>query len=247
MAGLSRTRSIGILHPRENFGATANLAINGAELVIDCHGCSTVALDLRGTFVANIELQGSCDGTNYELIPIRSRRGGAYGALVSNTAGLYVGECAGYEKVRARLIAYTSGVCVTSLIASNAVLDQSLMGAVTPLSVTATGAAGAAVTLTLPSPGAGLRQYVTYLRLVRFASAALVAAAAPVVVTTTNMSGALAFTLPADAAAQGTLSPYSEDYALPVAASAQNTNTTFVLPATPSVIWRATAGYYVAP
>jgi hypothetical protein len=117
----------------------------------------------------------------------------------------------------------------------------------TPLLGTITAAVSTAATLTLASPGAGLRHYITYLRIVKFASTALTAAAAPVVVTTTNIPGSLAFTLPADAAPQGSVFAYQEDFSYPLATSAQNTATTIVAPLTTGVIWRITAGYYVAP
>ena len=51
----------------------------------------------------------------------------------------------------------------------------------------------------------------------------------------------------ADAAAAGSLFPWREDFAYAIAASAQNTAVTIVCPATTSVIWRVTSGYYVAP
>jgi hypothetical protein len=41
--------------------------------------------------------------------------------------------------------------------------------------------------------------------------------------------------------------PWREDFAYPVSTVAQNTATTIVCPATVGVIWRITAGYYVAP
>lgn len=49
------------------------------------------------------------------------------------------------------------------------------------------------------------------------------------------------------AAAQGSIDRWREDFAYPIAASAQNAATTIVCPATTNVIWRVTAGYYVAP
>jgi hypothetical protein len=51
----------------------------------------------------------------------------------------------------------------------------------------------------------------------------------------------------ADAALQGTTFTLREDFAYPIAASAQATATTIVCPATANVIWRVTAGFYVAP
>lgn len=249
MAKLSRERVGGVnVHPRENFGNVGVVlgAVN-AETIIDCHGCATVALDLRGTFSLTVEVSGTCDGTNWELIPVRSRRGGLYLVAVAGTAaGLWVAECAGYEKVRARVTAYTSGSAVATLIASNAILDQMINGAVTTSLITATAAAGAALTLTLPATGAGLRQYLTYLRIVKFAAAALTAAATPVLVTTTNIPGSLVFSLPADAAAQGSVFTFQEDFSFPLAGTLQNTAMTIVMPVVTGVLWRASAGYYVA-
>jgi len=126
-------------------------------------------------------------------------------------------------------------------------INTTFAGAVTTGIGTATGASGAVVTLTLTSPGAGLRHYVTYVSINRYAAALLTASATPVVVTTTNFPGALAFTFPADAAALGTLFQLQEDFTYPIASSALATNTTIVCPATTGVIWRVSAGFYVAP
>jgi hypothetical protein len=133
-------------------------------------------------------------------------------------------------------------------MSSNAIFDDfARFGAVTPSAATAVGAAAAAVTLTLAAPGVGLRHYLTYLSMNRFAAAALTAAAVPVTVTTTNLPGTLAFSFAADAALQGTLDRWREDFSYPVMTVAQNTATTIVCPATTGVIWRVTAGFFVAP
>jgi hypothetical protein len=75
----------------------------------------------------------------------------------------------------------------------------------------------------------------------------LTAAAAPVTVTTTNLPGTLAFSFAAEALPQGQIDRWREDFSYPLAAAAQATATTIVAPATTNVIWRVTAGYYVAP
>ncbi len=168
-------------------------------------------------------------------------------AVVGTAAGTWVGMCAGYRQVRARVTAYTSGSATTFLAVDNAPYDNLMWGPVTSGIGTTVGTAGAATTLTLASPGAGLRHYITYLAINRFATALLTAAAAPVTVTTTNLPGTLAFSFAADAAAQGTLDRWREDFAFPVATNAQGTATTIVCPATTNVIWRVTAGFYVAP
>lgn len=247
MAKLSRNLSVGLIDPRENLFITGTLGALNAEVQSDCDGASTVSLDLRGTFVATVQVQGTVDGTNWVLIPIRNSVGGAYSAGAT-AAGVFMGACFGYRKVRAIATAYTSGAATTVLMASNAMFDDFARNAgITPLLVTATGAASAAVTLTLPAPGAGLRQYLTYLRITRFASALLTAAATPVLVTTTGLPGTPVFSLPAEAAAQGTVFAYQEDFVYPLAASAQNATLTVVCPVTTGVIWRVTGGYFVAP
>ncbi len=238
------------LHPRENLFVTGNLGALNAEIVEPCDGSSTVALDLRGTFNLTVEVSGSVDGVNWTLIPLRPVNAAsvAYVAAVAGTAaGTWVGKCGAFRLIRARVTAYTSGAAAATLSASTALLDDTLQGTITNSVGTILGTAGAATTLTLTAPGAGLRHYLTYLSINRFATALLTAGAAPVAVTTTNLPGSLAFSFAADAAAQGTLDRWREDFAYPIAASAQNTATTIVCPATTGVIWRVTAGFYVAP
>ena len=250
MAKLSRNLTADTMHPRENLFVVGNLGTLNAEILLDCDGATTVALDLRGTFNMVVEVSGSIDGVNFTPIPVRpvNMASVAYVAAISgSTAGLWAGKCSLYRKLRARVTTWTSGLAVGTLMVSNAPLDDTLQGIVTPAIVTAVGASGAAVTLTLPAPGVGLRQYLTYLAINRFAAAALTAAAAPVTVTTTNLPGTLAFSFAADAALQGTLDRWREDFAYPIPANAQNTATTIVCPATPNVIWRVTGGYYIAP
>lgn len=251
MAKISRDLSVGTLHPRENIFADGILGALNAEIIIAADGCSSLSLDLRGTFSMTIEVSGSVDGTNWTLIPVRPLNLAALAyvaAVTGTTAGIWVGKCAPFRFIRARCTAYTSGSAVVTLCGDTAPLDDSLQGMVTPVLATAVGASAAAVTLTIASPGAGLRHYLTYLRVSRYAAAVLTASATPVTITTTNIPGALAFTCEADAAALGTRATVvSEDFAYPLAVSAQATATTIVCPGTTGVIWRVTAGYYAAP
>lgn len=254
MAKLSRDLSTPVggqstLHPRESLFVSGLLGALNAEVVTAVDGCSTVSIDLRGTFSLTVQLQGSVDGANWVVIPVRSALGGANLASIAGTvSGVWIGSCAGFRLVRAIVTAYTSGGAQATLCASNAYADPFLSaGNITSNITTATGAAAAGVTLTIAAPGVGLRHYLTYLRIVRFATAVLTPAATPVLVTTTNLPGAPVFSFPADAAAQGTVFSFQEDFNFPVAAAAQNTATTIVCPATTSVIWRVTAGHFVAP
>lgn len=252
MAKLSRDLSAGTLHPRELITGSGTLATAGSEVIIACDGCASVTLDLRGSFALSIEVAGTVDGSNWVAIPVRVFTHGSASpaymvATPASQAGVYVGSCLGFRQVRTRCAAYTSGSATVVLAASIAALDQSLAGQVSPLAATNTGASGTAVTLTLGSPGIGLRHYLTQLEITRSAAAALTAGAAPTVVTTTNLPGTLAFTFGADAAAQGVDKMVLRDFAYPLAASAQNAATTVVCPATTGVIWRVSALFYVAP
>jgi hypothetical protein len=250
MAKLGKDLSVGTLHPRENLFVTGVLGALNAEIIVPTDGAGSVSIDLRGTFNMTVELSGTVDGTNWIPIPVKpvNLASKLYVAAITGTAaGVWQGACSAYRQVRARVTAYTSGSAVAYLVSCLALLDQTLDGMITNVLGTATGAASAAVTLTMASPGAGLRHYLTYLSINRFATALLTAAAAPVVVTTTNLPGALAFSFAADAAAQGTMDRWREDFSFPLAASAQATATTIVCPVTTGVIWRVTAGYYVAP
>lgn len=238
-----------VLHPRENLFITGNLGSLNAEIIIDSDGSASCMVDLRGTFSGTFEVAGTVDGTNWIAIPVRGVNIAAIGyvaAITGTAAGVWIGGCLGYRKVRIRCTAYTSGSAVAYLSTSLAP-DRAPQNIATTTIGTAVGAAAASVTLTLAAPGAGLRQYLTYLSINRFATALLTAAAAPVTITTTNLPGTPAFSFPAEAAAQGTIDRWREDFAYPIASSAQNTATTIVCPATTAVIWRVTAGYFIAP
>ena len=250
MAKLSKDLAAGNLHPRELIFAAGNLAAANAEIVIPADGCNTVTIDLRGTFSLTAEVAGSVDGVNYVPIPVRPVNQAlvAYVAsVVGAVAGVWTGPATGFKTIRVRATAFTSGSAAATITASTGTLDQTTAGTAVNLIGTATGAAGAAVTLTLAAPAAGLRHYITSLTIGKFASALLTAAATPVVVTTTNLPGALAFSFPADAALAGTFYNLREEYRIPLAASAQGVATTIVCPVTALVIWRVTLTGFVAP
>ncbi len=248
MAKLSRDLSTGTLHPRENIAGSGSLGALNAEIVINADGASTIALDLRGTFNMTVEVAGSVDGTNWILLPMRSVAGGSYLAAVAGTAsGIWVAAASGFAKIRARVSAYTSGSATATLLAATGLLDDRLAGEVSSNAGTITAAVSTAATLTLAAPGVGLRHYITGLRIERHAAALLVAGATPVLVTTTNLPGALAFSIPVEAAAQGSVYEKVLDPVRPIMTTAQNTATTIVAPLTTNVIWRISAIFYVAP
>lgn len=113
--------------------------------------------------------------------------------------------------------------------------------------ITNTGAANAGVTLTLPAAGAGLFHYITGIHIQRTATAALVGSAT-LVITTTNIPGALAWSVGNAMVAGGTQNDVVMDFSCPIKASAANVATTIVCPAPgAAVLWRVTAYYFTAP
>jgi hypothetical protein len=248
MAKLSRDLTTGTLHPRENLVAAGPLGALNSEIIVNADGASTVTLDLRGTFNLTVEVSGSADGVNWVVLPVRPVTGGIYLAAVAGAAsGIWVAACAGFARLRARVTAYTSGSATAVLLAATGLMDDRLLGEVSSNIGTNTGVAGAAVTLTLAAPGAGLRHYLTRLAIERHAVAALTAGATPTLITTTNLPGSLAFSIPVEAAAAGSVYEKFTDPSRPIMSSAQNTPTTIVAGAVTSVIWRITALFYVAP
>jgi hypothetical protein len=218
-----------------------NLSALNAEVVMDLNGHATVFVDVRGTFSATLVFEGTVNGTDYFAIPTLNFSTQAYVASITAVAQLLL-NVAGFRRVRARVSAYTSGSAVVAMRAttSDAIIQVERLPMT--LGITATGAAGAAVTLTIPS-ATGLFHYIDHIRIEHFATALLTAAAAPVIVTTTNLPGTPSYNFRADAAAQGTLTEKVIQFGAPVRSSAAGTNTTVVCPATTGVLWRATAAY----
>jgi hypothetical protein len=112
------------------------------------------------------------------------------------------------------------------------------------LGVTATAAAGTAVTLTLPAV-AGQFHYIDRVRIQMYSTAARTGSATPVLVTTTNIPGTPVWDFPT-ATAIGTITDIQIDCSAPIKSSVVNTATTIVCPATTSVIWRVIGFYYTA-
>lgn len=104
--------------------------------------------------------------------------------------------------------------------------------------ITATGATGAGVTLTLPA-SPGKFHNIAYLEISAYSTAARTGSATPIVVTSTNLSGS-AFTF-ATAAAIGTTDKQILQQLIKSAVA--NTATTIVCPATTGIIWRVNVFY----
>ena len=154
----------------------------------------------------------------------------------------------------------TNGVDTATIKAASAaavVADSALVVAISPNSplaglyptdrfVNSTATVGLPVTATLPAPGAGLFNYVTYIGIQLYAASASPGTGLPLGVTTTNMPGNPAYYFPT-AMAIGTIDRYQAPILTAIKSTAANTATTFTAPGTLSAIWLMNIGYYVAP
>jgi hypothetical protein len=111
---------------------------------------------------------------------------------------------------------------------------------------TITAATGTAATLTIAAPGAGLFNYITFLEIMQYYTAANAALAAPIVVTSTNITGAPAWSMDGQVGVIGKAFYNSYSYGFPgIKSTTAATATTIVAPLLVGVIWRITAAFYV--
>ena len=132
----------------------------------------------------------------------------------------------------ARATLYTSGGSeITAIQASD-------------LLVTGTAASGTGVTITLPAVASKFH-YITLIEIRQYAAAALTGGATPVVVTSTNLPGSVAWTFDT-ALAIGVSQAQIFVPTAPLKSSVANTNSVITCPATTSVIWRVNVYYFAA-
>jgi hypothetical protein len=136
----------------------------------------------------------------------------------------------------------TNGVGISSTAVNGRQALDTRRADISLLGVTAIGAAGAAVTCTLPA-AANVFHYIQCIEIVKYATAAITGSATPVTVTTTNLPGNIAFTL-GTAQAVGTTLVETFPSIDTLRSAVVNTATTIVCPATTSVIWRVNVLYY---
>lgn len=225
---------------------TQNISALNGEVFMDIQNEHHVIVGINGTFSATSIMQYTVDGNTYYSSPIWDVQAEKF--IVGITAaGVYqIDMPSGARRARLLCSAYTSGA-ITVAMRGNMAQDFVYAKPIpTTTTATTTAATGAAATLTIASAGAGLFHYITRLVIERHTSAALTAAATPIIITTTNINGSLAFSIPADAATQGSV--YREvieigEHALKTTTA--GTATTIVAPAVTGVIWRITAYYYI--
>jgi hypothetical protein len=109
----------------------------------------------------------------------------------------------------------------------------------------ATAATGVGVIVTLPAVVSQFH-YITLIEIKKYFTVANAASATPLVVTTTNLPGSLAFTFGQPLGTVGTTDVEQWISGTPLKSSVVDTATTIVAPATTGIIWRINVFYYTA-
>jgi hypothetical protein len=140
-----------------------------------------------------------------------------------------------------------STACLPVVIASDqSAVQISQTGEASNLCQSATAATGTGVTVTLPAVASNFH-YITLIEIHKYFTVANAASATPLVVTTTNLPGSLAFTFGQPLGTVGSTDERVYTPATPLKSSVLNTATTIVCPATTGIIWRINVFYFVAP
>lgn len=123
--------------------ATGSVAALNAAVTLSLSGMTGFAVDVRGTFVATILVEGTVDGTNFITLSVLPIGAGLNVAQVASitAAGAWWGNANGLQQVRARVSAFTSGsatVVVRAMQAAGMVFNLPAGQTTQPVSGTVT-------------------------------------------------------------------------------------------------------------
>lgn len=236
---------------------TAVLAAINAEVVIDLNGASSAIFDVR-TGAGNLTylFEVSIDGVNYFGVPAFCQQQLLAAAIVQESfittvvvgtthSGLYTVNVTGVRRVRLRILSWTSGNITVAARATSAQFINYNRDVPSNLHITATAAANAIATATLPAAGVGMFHYITNINLMRNATAAL-AGTATLIHTSTNLPGSPAWSVGNAMIAGGTQIDLDYTPVTPLKSLVANTATTIVMPAAgAAVLNRINVSYYV--
>ena len=107
---------------------TASLTANGQSVALPLGGQGGCVVQLTGTFVATVQLEGSADGTNYQNLTGLPIGAGTTPINTMTVPGITSLSCSGLTHVRARVTAFTSGTIVVTLRAAPAPIAMLVAG-----------------------------------------------------------------------------------------------------------------------
>ena len=96
-------------------------ATAGSAVAVSSINYGACAIDVRGTFSATLQFQGTVDGSNWVVLQATPYGVAQNTALASSTttAGAWLVQCAGTTQVRVTATAFTSGTAVINVRATN--------------------------------------------------------------------------------------------------------------------------------
>lgn len=115
---------------------STTIAANGVSRDLTSYNTATSIIQLSGTWVGTLIVEGSNNGANYFTLPMLSRSSSLYvGSMTAN--GIYLANTNGYQFIRVTSTAWTSGTATitvygsdaASLIATDAILRGATDGA----------------------------------------------------------------------------------------------------------------------
>jgi hypothetical protein len=243
---------------RERYGTIAAVS---QEVIMDVNGDETMSVYLTcSSFVGTIDIFGSnnADGSGYFPIVFYPFSPGCVGgtippsgqpmlleALVAGVSNrVYCLPIGQLKSVRVRAVAYTSGNLTCNMVSDeNDSFNQAIVSKPSTLIISTTAATGVALTATLPAV-TGLRHIIDFIKVKRIGTAAGTASATPIVITTSNLPGALSLSMGADAIGVGVDKDVDIDFGSSgLAVIAIGTNTTVICPAYTGAIWRINISY----
>lgn len=91
--------------------ASGSIAANGQTVTLSSlNGRANFVIDVRGTYSATLQFEGSIDGTNFFSVNMTAINGsGSQVTAVASSTGAWIGSCVGLTSIRVRCSAYTSG------------------------------------------------------------------------------------------------------------------------------------------
>jgi len=125
--------------------ASGSLTASAQSVTLTLASQSQVAVQVTGTWVGTLQFEGTVDGTNFFAIPANAVNSSAVPVTSTTANGNWLIPCAGYNKVRVRCSAFTSGTIVVSMQGSHGTQIVLASGTVTEQGTDAHDAAVTAV------------------------------------------------------------------------------------------------------
>ena len=219
-----------------------NIAALNANLVLPTTGLASLSFSVAGTWVGTLAFQSSLDGIVWNTLSVLDNTAGI-NITQTTTNSIFIAAISTQRFNRVIALVWTSGTATLVYYGSSIPSVVAINTPSSRLAVTTTALTGVAATLTIPAVVAQFH-YITSLEIRLYSTAARVGAATPILVSTTNIPGAVVYTFET-AGAVGTNTPIQGyNLALPLKSSTLNTATTIVAPAVVGGIWRITATYF---